>query len=506
MMDDVGLRPGAGGSWLSQETRAWLSSDHQLYVNGQAVAAVGGGSMASYDPSTGDCIATVAAGQAADIDKAVAAARTAFDRGVWWRLPPSQRAATLLRLADRLEDRIDLFAEIESVDNGMSLATSRSMVAMAAGLFRYYAGWVGKIAGEAFETQDQLDREVTSYTQREPIGVAGLILPWNFPLAIAAMKLAPALAAGCSVVMKPAEQTPLSTLLLADTARNAGIPDGVINVVNGLGETAGAALASHLDVDKIAFTGSTEVGRLILAAAAGNLKKVSLELGGKAPFIVLGDADLDRAAKAAVTGAFRNQGQNCVSASRIYVGRSLESAFIAKMVEISEGMRIGPANDAEATLGPLISEAHLERVLDYVRIGLGEGATLSTGGARIDSRGCFMSPTVFSKVHSGMRIMREEIFGPVTCIEAFDTSDIDEIAALANDTDYGLVASVWTQDISKAHRLVRRIRAGTVSINAHSHPGLNAPFGGYKQSGWGREYGRAALESYLETKTIAVYA
>lgn len=502
---ETSLRPAAARA--SEETLAFLKGEHPLFIDGQATAALTGDSLDVVDPATGQVIATVASGGAADIDKAVKVARRALEKGPWATMTSAERAAILWRIADGLEARADLLSEVETLDNGMPLAASRGMVAGAAGILRYYAGWCGKITGEVFPI-DAWDpsSEVTAYSRREPVGVVGQILPWNFPLAIAVMKAAPALAAGCTLVLKPAEQTPLNALLLAEIATAAGLPDGVLNIVNGPGETAGAALTAHPDVDKISFTGSTDVGRLILTAAGGNLKKVTLELGGKAPLVVLADADVERAASAIVTGAYGNQGQNCVCAARIFVHASILEAVTAAVIAKIQALQVGPGLEAGSALGPLVSAEQMERVLNYVAIGQSEGAVLAAGGQRIGETGYFVQPTLFTAARSDMRIMREEIFGPVTCIESFETDDIDAIAAMANDTPFGLVASVFTRDVSKAHKLAARIKAGTVAINAHGHPGINAPFGGYKQSGWGREFGKAAIESYLETKTVAIHA
>jgi phenylacetaldehyde dehydrogenase len=488
-------------------TAAFLAgaADLGLFMGGRWERSTAGERIEVINPATGETIAAVAAAGEADVDRAVAGARTAFAKGPWPTMASSARSAILLRLADLLVADIDRLAELETLDNGMSLQNARGSVHGAAGLLRYYAGWIGKVDGEVHDVEgwNPAD-EVTAFSRREPIGVVAQILPWNFPLAILAMKLAPALAAGCTVIVKPAEDTPLTALAFAELAQAAGLPAGVLSVLNGRGEVVGAALAAHDAVDKISFTGSTEVGRRVLKAAAGNLKKVSLELGGKAPLIVIPDADLDKAAAGIVIAAFGNQGQNCVCASRIYVHASVVDAVIERVRDRVERMTLGDGF-SDADIGPLVSRRQRDRVMDYVRIGEAEGATLAIGGGAVEGEGFFMHPVVFTGVHGGMRIMREEIFGPVTCIQAFDTLDIDEIAALANDTPYGLIASIWTSNVSTAHRLASRIKAGTVSINAHAHPGYSAPFGGYKQSGWGREFGKAAMESYLETKTVAIY-
>jgi phenylacetaldehyde dehydrogenase len=492
---------------LTPATRDFLREDAPLFIGGEWLRPAQSERIAVIDPATGLRVGAALAGEPEHLDAAVAAARAAFDTGPWPRMSAAARRAILNRLADLIEADARRIAEVEVLDNGMALAGGLGAAAGAAELLRYYAGWVGKIAGENLSV-DSWDpaAEVTAYTRREPLGVAGLILPWNFPFVIAAMKLAPALAAGCTVVLKPAEQTPLGALILGELAQQAGLPDGVLNIVNGYGETVGARLAAHPLVDKISFTGSTEVGRAIIAAAAGNMKKVSLELGGKAPFIVLPDADLEKAAPAMIRAAFANQGQNCTCASRILVHESVAEGFVARVVDLIGAMQVGPGFEAGHDLGPLISAEHRDKVLSYVALAKAEGAAVAIGGDALDRPGNFMAPTLVTGARGDMRVMQEEIFGPVTCVQTFQDLDVDAIAALANATDYGLVASVWTRDLSTAHKLGARIRAGTVSINGHGHPGINAPFGGYKQSGWGREFGRAAMEGYLETKTVAVNA
>ncbi|WP_404481901.1 aldehyde dehydrogenase family protein [Novosphingobium sp. BL-52-GroH] len=492
---------------LTRATSAFLRADAPLFIGGEWLRPARCERIPVIDPATGLQVGTALAGGEEHVDAAVAAAREAFDKGPWPRMSAAARRAILNKLADLIEADARRIAEVEVLDNGMALAGALGMAAGAAELFRYYAGWIGKVAGENLSV-DSWDpsAEVTAYTRREPLGVAGLILPWNFPFVIAAMKLAPALAAGCTVVLKPAEQTPLAALILGELAQQAGLPDGVLNIVNGHGEVVGARLAAHPQVDKISFTGSTEVGRAIIAAASGNMKKVSLELGGKAPFIVLPDADLEKAAQALIRAAFGNQGQNCTCASRILVHESVAAPFEERVVELIGAMAVGPGFEAGNDLGPLISAEHRDKVLSYVAVAKAEGAAVAIGGAALDRPGNFMEPTLITGARGNMRVMQEEIFGPVTCLQTFADLDVDAIAALANATDYGLVASVWTRDLATAHKLGARIKAGTVSINGHGHPGINAPFGGYKQSGWGREFGRAAMEGYLETKTVAVNA
>jgi phenylacetaldehyde dehydrogenase len=492
---------------LDAATAQFLQSRHRMLIDGAWVDAQSGATLAVFDPATEEQIATVPAGDAADVDRAVKAARRAFENGPWRRMPASERGKLLWRLADLIEANGARLTQVEVLDNGMPVnPAGRLAVPLAAATLRYYAGWPNKIAGDviAFDNPNPA-LETLTYTRREPIGVVGQITPWNFPLGMATMKLGPALAAGCTIVLKPAEQTPLSALIVGELIREAGFPDGVVNIVTGTGEAAGAALTAHPDVDKIAFTGSTDVGRLILRAAAGNLKKVSLELGGKSPFIVMPDADLTRAIPAAAYSAFFLQGQNCMCASRLFVHRQVFDQVIEGVAAAAQRMKIGPGLDPATNLGPLISAEQLDRVQGFVASGRQEGADLVTGGKRIPGKGYFMEPTVFAQATPAMRIVREEIFGPVTTVQMFDTDDVDAIARLANDTDYGLVGSVWTRSLSAGHKLAARIRAGTIGINHHGPAGNNAPFGGFKQSGWGREFGREALDLYLETKTVAAH-
>ena len=410
-------------------------------------------------------------------------------------------------MADLLEQNAQQITEVEILDNGMPLNhAGRMAVPLAANMFRYYAGWPTKILGDTIPVDPPMPGvEVLTYTRKEPIGVVGQITPWNYPLGMVAMKLGPALAAGCTVVLKPAEQAPLTALIIGELVQEAGFPDGVVNIVNGTGEAAGAALSAHPDIDKIAFTGSTDVGRLILKAAAGNLKKVSLELGGKSPFIIFPDADLSRAIPGAAFSAFFLQGQNCMCGSRLFVHKAIFDRVMAGIAAIAQGMKIGPGLDPETNIGPLISAEQLARVSGFLASGPREGATLVTGGKRVDRKGYFVEPTVFANTNRDMKIVREEIFGPVTCAQMFDTDDVDTVAALANDTPYGLVGSVWTQNLGIAHKLAARVRAGTMGINTHGMAGINAPFGGFKQSGWGREFGKESVEMYLETKSVVAH-
>ncbi len=472
---------------------------HRLLIGGAWVESASGKRFAVTNPASGEVIASVAEGERQDVDDAVVAARRSFLSGAWSRLAPAERARTLWRIAEAIETHREELAELETRDNGMALGVSRMLVGAAAEAFRYYAGWCTKIEGIATD----LSRgpvEMLGYTLREPVGVAGLIVPWNVPLVMAATKLAPALAAGCSCVLKPAEETPLTALRLGELVLEAGVPDGVVNIVTGYGETAGAALAAHPDVDKIAFTGSTEVGRLIVAAAAGNLKKVTLELGGKSPVFVFEDADLETTIPMVAMAIFRNSGQVCAAGSRLYVAASIYDRVVEGVAAVAKRLKLGDGMSPESELGPLISQKQSDRVLAYVESGTSDGAEVVTGGARLERPGYFVEPTVVANTAPWMRMVREEIFGPVLAVARFD--DSDDVAALANDTPFGLAASIWTRDGARAHKLAKRLRAGTVGINTHPGLHLQMPFGGYKQSGWGRENGFDALANYLETKSV----
>jgi phenylacetaldehyde dehydrogenase len=414
-------------------------------------------------------------------------------------MSPSERSRLIYRLADKLEERLEDFALLESLDNGKPLAVARvADVPMSVDNLRYMAGWATKIVGESIP----IPGEFHAYTRREPIGVVGQIIPWNFPLLMAAWKIGPALAAGCTIVLKPAEQTPLTALLLAEIAAEVGFPAGVLNVVPGYGETAGAALANHPDVDKIAFTGSTEVGKLIVKAAAGNLKKVTLELGGKSPNIIFADADIEAATQGAAFGIFFNMGQCCTAGSRLFVERSVFDEVTQGIAQAAKAMRVGSGLDQTTDIGPLVSDEQLQRVTGYIESGIAEGARTLSGGVRHGERGYFVEPTVIVDTKPDMKIMREEIFGPVVAATPFD--DPREILAPANDTIYGLAAGVWTKDVSKAHKMAAGLRAGTVWVNCYNVFDAALPFGGYKQSGWGREMSHNALECYTETKSVVV--
>lgn len=490
---------------ISSATRDFLDGTHGLLIDGAWVAALDGGTVTSTDPATGEALTTVAAGNARDVDVAVAAARRAFE-GPWSKLSGFERANLMRRLARLIDAHHALFTELEVLDNGMPIGIAQMVVANEARLFDYYAGWAERIEGITTTPPAHVLAmgEAFTYTLREPVGVIGQIVPWNVPLSMACLKMAPALAAGCTVVLKPAEDTPLSALLLGRLIMEAGFPAGVVNIINGEGAAAGAALVSHADVDKISFTGSTEVGRLIIREAAETLKKVSLELGGKSPVVVFDDADLDAAVPGVAMATFFLQGQNCMAGTRIFVHEAIHDVFVERLAAFVSGMTIGHGLDPATFVGPLISAEHRDRVMGFIEAGIAEGARLVTGGKALPGPGHFVEPTIFADATPDMRIVREEIFGPVMAIQRFAENDLDMIAKAANDSPYGLSGSVWTKDLSKAHRMVARIRSGHVSINTHGAVGANIPFGGYKQSGWGREFGKDGLDLYLETKAVTV--
>ncbi len=487
---------------LERNVEEFLGTPRQLFINGQWADAASGRTFETPNPATGETLARVAEGEAEDIDRAVRAARRAFEEGPWGRMTTSERGRIIWRIGDLINEHLDELAQLESLDNGKPFAVARAAdVPLSADMFWYMAGWATKLEGDTktLSVPYMPGANFHSYTLREPVGVVGQIIPWNFPLLMAAWKLAPALACGNTVVLKPAEQTPLTALLLAQLIAEAGVPDGVVNVVPGFGETAGAALAAHHDVDKVAFTGSTEVGKLIANAATGNLKKVSLELGGKSPNVVFDDADPSAIAGAA--GAiFFNHGQCCVAGSRLYVQRGRFDEVVDGVAQIAKSIKLGPGLEQDTQMGPLVSDEQLRRVTGYVDSGIAEGATALSGGGRHGDRGYFVEPTVLTNTHPEMTVVREEIFGPVVVASPFD--DLDEVAAAANDTPYGLGAGIWTKDISKAHALAKKIRAGSIYINCYNVFDAALPFGGYKQSGWGREMGHEVLEAYTEVKAV----
>jgi phenylacetaldehyde dehydrogenase len=489
---------------MSSAVAERLAVPQPLFIGGQWTAAADGAVSDVYNPSSGKVITTAAMATRSDTERAVAAARTSFDDGVWTGLTPAQRGKILWRAADLLEQYADEVAELEMLDAGKAFAGARNgEIPFAADCFRYFAGWCTKIEGSTKQLSIVPEQDFHIYTQREPIGVAALIVPWNGPLVQTAWKVAPALAAGCSCILKPATETPLTAVRLGEILQEAGLPDGVFNILLGGGSTVGQLLAEHSDVDKVSFTGSTRVGKSIIDAARGNLKKVSLELGGKSPVIIFEDADLEAAIAGAADGIFSNAGQVCVAGSRLYVHESVYSQVVEGIADIAKNMKVGPATVEGLGMGPLISKKHLNTVCQMVESGRASGARLVAGGGLVEgSGGYFMQPTVFADADHSMDIVNEEIFGPV--LVAMPFSSEDDIAAIANDNQYGLAASIWTRDISKAHKTAAAIKAGILWINCHGIPDMAVPFGGYKQSGWGRENGYEALLQYTELKSVVV--
>ena len=491
---------------LYSEVAAWSARPKHNLIGGKWVPAASGKTFEVFNPADASVIARVPDSDREDIHRAVSAARRAFDSGPWRRMTPSERGRLVWRIGELILEHADELAVLESLDNGKPRAVARvADVPLAADLFQYMAGWATKIEGNTIPISVPYapGARFHAFTQREPLGVVGQIIPWNFPLLMAAWKLGPALAAGNCVVLKPAEQTPLSALRLGGLLLDAGLPEGVVNIVTGFGETAGAALAGHEGVDKVAFTGSTEVGRLIVHAAEGNLKKVSLELGGKSPNIVFKDAgDLEAAINGAANAIFFNHGQCCCAGSRLMVERDIFDDVVTGVAERAKKIKLGPGLEPKTEMGPLVSKEQWQRVTQYLHQGKQDGACYVTGGERARDRGYFVQPTVAKDVKPQMSIVREEIFGPVVVAEPFTKPE--EVVARANATDYGLAAGIWTRDISKAHRIAAELKAGTVWINCYNVFDAALPFGGYKQSGWGREMGHEALELYTETKAVVI--
>jgi phenylacetaldehyde dehydrogenase len=465
---------------VDENVSKYVAKKRQMLINGKWVDAASGKTFPTYNPATGEVLAHVAEGDKEDIDRAVAAARAAFDKGPWRNITPSERGRVIWKLADLLEKRLEEFAQLECLDQGKPLGLTRMVdIPVSIDQLRYYAGWATKVEGSTIPISAH-GAKFLAYTLREPIGVVGQIIPWNFPMVMATLKLAPALATGCTVVLKPAEQTPLTALMLGELIQEAGIPDGVVNIVTGYGET--------------------EVGKLIVHAAAGNLKKVSLELGGKSPNIVFQDAEIESAIPGAANAIFFNQGQVCCAGSRLYVEDKQFDKVVDGVSQLASKIRVGPGMESTSDMGPVVSEEQMNRVCSYLESGFSEGAKAVTGGSRQGEKGYFVKPTVLVNTNEKMKVVREEIFGPVVTVMPF--SDVDDLIAKANNTPYGLAAAVWTRDIKKAHRTAAALRAGTVWINCYGVLDSAMPFGGYKQSGWGREMGKEMLELYTEVKSV----
>jgi phenylacetaldehyde dehydrogenase len=486
---------------MSPKLAAFVPRQHRLMIGGEWVDALSGQRLEVHDPGTGEVVGSIPNAGAADVNRAVLAARHAFDDGPWSKMSGADRGKLIWKLAARLEELSDELAEIEALDAGKPLGYAKAAdLPLTLALYHYFAGWASKITGETLG----LSRpgEYHAYTLREPVGVVGLITPWNFPLVLAAYKLAPALASGCTAVLKPAEQTSLSTLRLGEIIQEVGFPAGVVNILTGEGETTGAPLVAHPQVDKISFTGSTEVGKLVVRSAANDLKRVSLELGGKSPMFVFPDADLDIAIPGTASAIFFHQGQVCTAGSRLYVHERIYDKMVDGIAGIAGRIRPDHGLRPNVEMGPLVSQEQLDRVGGYVRAGRKDGAEVVVGGERIGQSGYFFQPTVLAKTDASMSVVREEIFGPVLCVMPFSDADLDGIARIANASSYGLAASIWTQNLSIAHKLARRIKAGNVWINAHNLYDPNMAFGGYKQSGWGRECGYHAIEMFTEVKSV----
>jgi len=484
---------------MSDAAISFLRKQHRLWVNGKWVESSSKKFIDVVDPASGEVVSSISDASQQDLDACVDSARAAFEGGEWSNLKPAERSRLIHKFADAIEENLEELAYLETVDNGKPFMLSQTVdVPAAVGALRYYAGWADKIHGDTHNIS--MPGEYHAFTLKEPVGVVGLIVPWNFPLVMAAMKLGPALAAGCTCVLKPAEDTSLTALRIAELATQAGLPDGVVNVITGYGRTVGAGIASHSDIDKVAFTGSTETGKAIANAASGNLKKVTLELGGKAPNIILPDANLEKAIPGSAMGIFFNSGQVCTAASRLYVQESVYDEVVNGIVEFSKNLGVGGGFEEGVMLGPIISERQMNRVLSYIEKGRKEGGEVLVGGKRIGDKGFFIEPTVISNTDNSMTVVREEIFGPVLVVQKF--SDVDEVVKLANDSDYGLSAVIWTQKLVEGHRLAKRIKAGNVGINTAASADWDLPIGGMKQSGWGRENGEEGLMNYLQTKAV----
>jgi acyl-CoA reductase-like NAD-dependent aldehyde dehydrogenase len=475
----------------------FLRKPKQLLINGKWVPSKSGKTFETINPANEEILALAAEGDKADVDEAVKAARKALD-GKWSTISPHQRAGYLLKIADLIEKHADEIGTLESLNNGMAISLAKGMASGAADTFRYYAGWATKVYGET----NPSDPTMFNYTLREPVGVCGQIIPWNGPVAMFAWKIAPALACGNVSIIKPAEQTPLTALFLGELIQEAGLPEGVVNIITGFGETAGAAIAEHPDIDKVAFTGSTEVGKLILKASAGNLKRVSLELGGKSPNIVFADANMEQCIPTSLFGFTMLSGQVCCAGTRVFVQRDFHDEFVEKLTRHAAQSKAGDPLDPNTMIGPLVSKEQYERVKGYIEIGKREGAEAALGGNVRPGKGFFVDPTIFTQVKNNMRIAREEIFGPVASVIPF--KDENDAVLQGNDTTYGLAAAVWTNDVSRAHKVARALKAGTVWVNCYNNIDPISPFGGYKQSGIGRELGKHSIELYTQIKSVYV--
>lgn len=482
---------------LKEKVEKFLQGKKRLYINGEFVESKSQKTFDTYNPATGETLATVCEARAEDIDQAVRAAKKAFDEGPWSKMSAAQRSRLMYKLADLMEENSEELAQLETLDNGKPIReTTNADVPLAVEHMRYYAGWSTKIVGQTIPVNGPF----FNFTRHEAVGVVGQIIPWNFPLLMAMWKLGAALATGCTVVLKPAEQTPLSALYLAELFEEAGFPPGVVNIVPGFGRTAGGPLVDHPLVDKIAFTGSTEVGKQIMTNAAKTMKRVTLELGGKSPNIILPDADLTKAIPGALNGVMFNQGQVCCAGTRVFIQKKHYDNVVADMASHAKSIKQGAGIFADTEMGPLVSDVQQNRVLGYIEKGLDEGAELLVGGEKPQEQGYFVAPTIFANVKDEMTIAKEEIFGPV--ISALPYDDIDELIARANKTDYGLAAGVWTRDVANAHYIASKLRAGTVWVNTYNAFDAASPFGGYKQSGIGREMGSYALDNYTEVKSV----
>lgn len=487
---------------LHPRVQQFLSEPRKMLINGEWVESASGNFFETINPATGETLTTVAEADREDVDKAVKAAREAFEHGPWRRMKPMERSKLLNKLSRLIEEHAEALAQLEVLDNGMTHKFAKRLILNASERFYQYAGWATKIEGRTKQLASS--SRMFAFTKREPLGVCGQITPWNIPLSAAALKIAAPLASGNTVVLKPAEQTPLTALYLGELIQEAGIPPGVVNIVPGFGPTAGAALAVHPDVDKLSFTGSTEVGKMIMKSGANTVKYVSLELGGKSPNIIFADADIEKAVRGAISGYIANSGQVCIAGSRLFVEKKVYDQVAAALIEGSRRIRLGHGLDPNAQIGPLVSEEQLNTVLRCIQSGIDKGAELLLGGKRAEEeplkRGFFVKPTIFGNVADDMTIAKEEIFGPVICVMPFE--DMDEVIERANATDYGLVAGVWTTDMGKVHRMIDELQSGTVWVNTYGNLSNSMPFGGYKQSGIGRENDRDAIDLYTQEKSV----